>query len=501
MESKTEKRIELFLLLIIVILQVMDFLGLLSGDADFAKKILSWVGFGYIFIKASLSTMLFGNKKPKFDLIIILSYFLLTIKDLVKAASVGLEEVHLLEETYIFIVNNSAIIEKYSFYLGAIIILFLALRAALKFEIKRPSLMAVLHETGKPSKKTFIIRFLSIFTVLVAFFIIVFNMCTEWLAVALDAPLAVIGIFFYLFVIVRYHKHLSPNNIIHKIGSFGEEFYEKFIEMFHSKKGLSLGIMGLLALHLLTDVGHFIIPYITTLKSTFYFGHLGTGHDPLFYLFLEDMKSSRGIELIALITAYILNLIAMLFLLILPTFVWYRFFKKKLLHVSKTTLALVFSSLLCFLLTPAFFIKRITGSALAGVDLQTKSILSSSSFINWIIPDRITSIIIVAALAITLGIITWLLEHNKKIEKDMFIIAVIIGLSFFGFYIYYYFMSLCSYYIQTIIYLATSKEILLLLYFALFALTTIAFYIGGYIFFIYEIFKKHWFRISDKYLK
>ena len=500
MESKTEKRIELFLLLLIVILQVMDFFGLLSGDVDFGKKILSWVGFGYIFIKASLSAMLFGNKRHRFDIIIILSYFLLTAKDLVKAANTGLEEVHLLKETYIFIVNNSALIEKYSFYLGAVIILFLALYAALKFEIKRPSLMAVLHETGKPSKK-FIVKFLSIFCILTAFFIIVFNLGTEWLAVALDAPLAVIGIFFYLFVIARYHKHLSPDNIIHKIGGLGEEFYGRFIGMFHSKKGISLGIMGLLALHLLTDIGHFIIPYLTGLKNEFYFGYLGDGHEPLISLFLADMTKANGISIVALAVDYAMNISAMLFLLILPTFVWYRFFKGKLLHVSRTTLALVFSSLFCLALTPVLSIRKISSEALAGVDIVSQSILGSSSIIQVLFKDRMTSIIIVAALSIILGISIWLLEFNRKIEKDIFIIAVIIGLIFFGFYIYYYFMSLYSYYIQTIIYLATYKEFLLLLYFVLFALTTIAFYIGGYIFFIYEVFKRHWFRFSDKYLK
>ena len=356
--------------------------------------------------------------------------------------------------------------------------------------------MSIIHETGPPPKeiKKFITRFTTIFLSLVAFFVIIFNLITEWLAIALDAPLVIIGILLYLFVIIRYHKKFHPKNFIYKIGRMGEKFYEKFIEMFHYKKTLYLGIMGILALHLLTDVGNFIIPYIIGLKDVLYFGHLGPGHTPLIQLLSQDMLSTTGIETSALILVYLFNAIAMLFLLILPAFIWYRFFKKKPLHISRISLALVFPSLLSFALTPVFFIKKISLEGIAGVDILTQSILNSFSIIDPIIKDKISVIMIVAALSLLLGLITWLLEFNKKIEKDIFITAVFIGLAFFGLYIGYYFLSLYQYYINSIMFLLNSSEFLIALYFILFVMLSILFYVGGYIFFIYETFKRHFFR-------
>lgn len=495
MNPKLQQKIEISLLSMLIILHIADFLEILPGDLDFIKKIISWSALGYLFVKASLSTILIGYKKPRFDLVIILTYFLFIVKDLVSYVGVSIEEAHLFEKFYSLILTNAVLIEKYSFYLGAILLLFISLYMAFRFKIEQPSFMAVLHEQGPPSQnmKEFSVRFISLLLVLVAFFIIIFNLAIEWLAIALDAPLVVIGILVYLFIIIRYHEKFYPTHFIYKIGHIGERFYEKFMQMFHYKETLYLGVMGLLALHLLTDVGNFIFPYIIGLKDILYFGQLGPGHTPLIHLLRGDLSATGLTGDIALTLTYLFNAIAMIFLLVLPTFAWYRFFKGRPLHISRTSLSLISSSLLCFALMPAFFIKKISLKGLAGVDIKTQSILSSSSIIDLLIKSRTTAIIVVAALAVLLGVIIWLLEYNKTIEKDFFIILALIGLLFFGFYIYYYFISLYQYYINTIIFLLKSSEWLIAVYFIFFAIITILFYVGGYIFFMYEIFKKHFF--------
>ena len=345
-------------------------------------------------------------------------------------------------------------------HLGGILLIFISLYMALRFEIKEPSFMAVLHEIGPPAQNwtELFIRSLSFLLVLVTFFITIFNLATEWLAIALDAPLAVIGIFTYLFLVIRHHDKFHPTNFIYKIGHVGETFYERFMQMFHYQQTLFLGIMGLLALHLLAEVGHFIIPYIIGLKDILYFGQLGEGHIPLFYLLKADITSTQLLGDISLFLTYILNAIAMLFLLVLPAFVFYRFFTRRPLHVPRTSLALVFSSLLCFALTPAFFIKKISQAGLAGVDISTKSILNSTSIIDILIKNRTTAIIAVASLCILIGLITWFLEYSQTIEKDAFILAVLIGMAFFGFYIGFYFISLYQYYINTIVFLIKSGK-------------------------------------------
>ena len=95
----------------------------------------------------------------------------------------------------------------------------------------------------------------------------------EWLAVAIDAPLAVIGIFSYLFFIIKHHEKFHVDSFLFKMGNFGEEFYERFIDMFHSRSGIILGISGMLVLHLFTDALSFIVPYIFVFRDILYFSH------------------------------------------------------------------------------------------------------------------------------------------------------------------------------------------------------------------------------------
>ena len=103
----------------------------------------------------------------------------------------------------------------------------------------------------------------------------------EWLAIAIDAPLLVIALFIYLFFVIKHHKGFHAESMIFKLGNVGERFYEKFISLFHSKRGLFLGIAGMLVLHLLTDVGNFVIPY------TFF------SHDPLYFEQLGPANASQ----------------------------------------------------------------------------------------------------------------------------------------------------------------------------------------------------------------
>ncbi len=150
MDAKLEQIIELFFLGFLIILRLMDFTGILPGDLDYLMKVISWVAMGYLFVKVSLSSILFGHRKIRFDVAVVLTYFLFTVKDLIGNVEVEINEAFLLKDFYAFLLYHNLIIEKYSFYLGGILLLFISLYSAIKFGIKEPSFMAVLHEIGPP---------------------------------------------------------------------------------------------------------------------------------------------------------------------------------------------------------------------------------------------------------------------------------------------------------------------------------------------------------------
>ena len=116
MDLKLEHKIELVILSSLLLLEVMEFSGLLPTDLEFAKKIISLTALGYLFVKASPTLILFGHKKERFDVAIVLSYFLFITKNIISYVEVIFDESKLFANFYAFLLDYSSLIEKYSFY-------------------------------------------------------------------------------------------------------------------------------------------------------------------------------------------------------------------------------------------------------------------------------------------------------------------------------------------------------------------------------------------------
>ncbi|MCH7623827.1 MAG: hypothetical protein IIB46_07065 [Nitrospinae bacterium] len=109
------------------------------------------------------------------------------------------------------IILNKQVIEELSFVTGAIIIFFLAVFLAVICPIKKPSFLAVFHQHGKPPKSIhkLFARFLLIFFVITGFFLFVFNLFVEWIAIAIDAPLLMIIVGSYIIILLMHHKKMK----------------------------------------------------------------------------------------------------------------------------------------------------------------------------------------------------------------------------------------------------------------------------------------------------
>jgi len=478
MEEPSIRLSEIFILIFIILISFLDFFEVLPGDVDFAKKILSWLLLGYLLYRISLTQLFFGVKKKSFDLLIVLTYFLLIIKNLVGFAGASIEEANLLLPLYEFLVHNSMAIEMYCFNIGGILLILLSFIMAFMFEIKKPSLMEVIHEEGTPlGAAKMLKRFLSTFFVLTFFFIVVFNLVMEWLAIAVDASLIVAAFIFYMFTMFRSHyKKLNPTSFLYRVGDVGEEFYENFIALFHSKERIFLGISGLLVLHLLTDVANFIIPYLVGFHDVLYFSQLGANHEALYLLFLKDaVLTTTILQKVFLSLIYLFNIFAMLFLLILPAYIWHELYKREGFFVSDSKLSLFFMTIMTFILVPVFKIQQIKVESLVGVDIITKQIL----------PLNNITLITISILAA--GILFYFLGLNHYIKEKLIALGIILVDIFFGLYIYLFFMSTALYYMETINLLWVDMgKYFIAFYFAMFFIITCAFYIIGFFIFLAE---------------
>ena len=583
-------RIEEIILAIIILLNVFDFLEMLSPSVDYIKKIISWTALGYLLYKASLTKVFFGSSNKKLDLVLIVSYFLLILNKVLFYANLALHELRervfeLLTVSYLdalpegfsgevlslaasrlegleyiftkdvlvhifdtltfsnsiayvqvtepvgeqffavstvgfslsnlsafidgsllyfikLLVDNQIFIEKIGFYVGCFALIVLSLYLAFQYKIKSPSLMHVLHSDKKVRDVWHrILRFFIILIVLSAFFIFVFNLTMEWLTIAIDAPLIVIALFLYLFLLVKHHKRFDVDSFIYRIGNFGEEFYERFVSLFHTKNGLRLGICGMLVLHLLTDIGIFIIPYTVFVHDPLYFAqdvlYFGVNHVPLFNipdlfsvdkigLLFQDLALMPSFVLdFNTVFVYALNALAIVLLFGMPAFIWYHVFKRKSEDPHQPLFILFFVSLLVFLLFPLFDVGPMGSELLVGVDIQTNQLspnVLGSGLYSWLF-------LLVVPLVGLLGFVLHYLYKKLFWRKWLCYLSLFISIVFFFVYLLYFFMDSLVYYWNFMGNLFNAEMWFLLGYSVFFFVLTLFFYVGGFIFYIYEIVK------------
>tara|TARA_Y100000294_G_scaffold175696_1_gene196377 strand:+ start:1381 stop:2145 length:765 start_codon:yes stop_codon:yes gene_type:complete len=229
--------LEELILAILILLNILDFFEILPADLDYIKKVISWTALGYLLYKASLTKIFFNNHYKYVDILLILSYFMLIFKNIIIFSSGLIEEFVVFYDFQKFIVDNASLLELYFLIIGSILILLSAIYSSFFIKVKKPSLMHIIHEEGKPNNPyRYLVRVIIVYLVYMAFFVVVFNLIMEWLAIAIDAPLIMLTILFYLFIIIRHYQKYDAETLIYKIGECGEKFYEKFISLFHYKK-------------------------------------------------------------------------------------------------------------------------------------------------------------------------------------------------------------------------------------------------------------------------
>ncbi|MFP4403139.1 MAG: hypothetical protein ACOC3X_03500 [Nanoarchaeota archaeon] len=582
--KKIKKIEEEIILIIIIILNILDFAGLLNPDFDYGKKILSWTALGYLFYKANLTKLFFGFKNKKIDLLIILSFFILSFKNIIGHAistinffktksieywaniyhtntipknseiinvksnlnNVDLTGVNTLDlntsishladkltfteflspnnlilnvsnnisNTYMyiepkflvhrwfnFILENIEFFADFSLIFGSLLLCFISFYCALKFNIKSPSFLNIFNISKKPKNNFKIIftRFIIIYLCLNMFFIIVFNLVMEWLAIAIDAPLLVIVLFFYLLFWIKHHNKFNTESFIFRVGNFGNSFYNRFINLFKTKKGIIIAISGMLVLHLLTEIGIFIIPYLTGLINPLYFNQLQGSHTPIFSFFDLFNSSKESLFIIDFLTVntlidkllisyiYLTNVIFILSILIIPALIWYSLFKDKEIKINCFFPAIFFASFASFILAPIFFITRISKEGLIGVSIQTQPLTHGAIF----------NFMSIFLISISIGFLFFYVIFSENLLKKSIYLIYFIALIFFSWYMVLFFLDLFIYYtnflklnyLQLFTIFNLSKLFLFLIMLLFFTLSII-FYFLGYFSMIYLFIKK-----------
>jgi hypothetical protein len=276
---------------------------------------------------------------------------------------------------------------------------------------------------------------------------------------------------------------MDEEEILFKITDAAEEFIESFISLFHNKKTIFFGISALLVLHPMVDAYVFIIPYAFSTDS--FYGELGENHEPLKAHFISEKDSLAYSDQLILYFSYFFNVLAMLMLMFLPAIFWYIIHQGRnestRSNIPGYLLAFLYFCISFFILIPAFKIESSDLTYVLGADIQTRNIMN---------PNLATYFYISCTVFIFILILTFL----DKVKMTLTYLFSMLGLGFFGVYLYSYFTSIISFYVDFVIGLWSYDfiSIYLMSYYILFMILLSIFYVGGYIGFAIEMFSKEW---------
>ncbi len=453
----------------------MDFFRIIPPALELVEKTIAIFAISYLFYHASLSKILLGHKRKVFDFWIVTSFLFLSIKSFIGFLIAASEEQSIISWFFELVVSNAHLIEKAGFHIG-VFLLFIISMVMTGEKVRRPSFLYIIHEEKRPNsipKK--IIHLLIIYLALIAFYTLVFTFSIEWLGTTVDAPVLVLVLLFFLTLISKHRARINHKLLV-SINEASEHFYEQIILMFQKKSRILIAIVGILVLHIVVEVGHFIIPYTTGLAVPWYFPMLGPGHEPLAARMLADFAlATSKIQQFFIMLVYIINVLAALMLFLTPAYIWYYLYKDKKIYPGHLTW-LFFGALTVFMIAPVFKMKPLASVLLLGTDIMTQQI----PFVENVFYAVFAGLIISAIFFVLYKL------YPKRTSKVAFFAALL----YFAFYLMHFFIDLWNYYTRSTILLFENLQIVLGMHFFIFFILTILFYIGSYTILIYEVLAK-----------
>ena len=456
-------------IVILIFLNIFDFLELLPEELDFIKKTISWVLMTYLLYHFGFTKILIGYKNKSVDTALLLSYILFIVQNflfLVEESNIGFLKFP--EE----LVGSIVIL---LFRLGIFFIFGISLFITFFVKVNDNSMLGVLGDEKHNKLIKFCITFLAIS--FIAYF--VFMMAFEWFTIVIDAPLIMVALIYYIFMAKRYH---GVDTILHKISDFGEKLLEKFITFFHYKETFALGITSILVLHFFTDLIVFIVPSFISLKDSLYHSAIDGNAVTIFEMFLKNIHRKDFFTIINLVVVYLANIVFVSVLFVSPVMILKKLYEKKMIIFKFLDNLIIIPAFIIYFLFPVYKFESIKygdhlGTSLSGVNIfmdQVKGYISLDY-----------------ALLLSAVLVLIILTIFRKGFFDFTTISLGLIVAFMFKYSLIYFSSMAEYFTKEI-----QKTLHFELYFIsgmflVFLLLVVMFYIPTITLFAYEIFKAH----------
>jgi hypothetical protein len=446
-----------------ILINILDFFGLLQGDIDFFKKILSWALIWMLFYKANFSNIFFGIHSKKINLIYITVFSLFTIPKLLKYYfSLGFTYnfFSIITNPLNYILSHTTALQL--LFLPLLILIITNITILENITIKG----GLLNDLNL--KQTFFYKtklHISLFFITLFFSLIIVPFFLEWFALSVDAVILVAGLVYYTYHFLSHHfysKHQRKSKLLSTISNTGNNFFIFLVNSFSKKNTFFIGISFLLTLHLLVDTAIYLIPnllgnfsqlYGNQISTTSLFNILSFKNSIFFQEFnlIQEYLPSLTSQMLYVFFALVIYLGYFSYFFILMVFPFYFIYthiknKKIILPkiISFTIIIFTFLSIIIILFLPdtqiPFQITKISGE-IQGVDIKSQMFLKQNEDKSIILKDNILNYysIIIIFIVTTLGFLLFRYEKYEIYFKEL---TYIIGLLFFLFYITNYYISI-----------------------------------------------------------
>lgn len=374
-------RLDQAFLIAVFVLEIFDFLNRLSPEWEVVDWAVSWLLFGYLLYQTSLSAIFFGVASRWANLLMLAGYFLLSGYKIVAFLGVvapGLDPSSGLYPLVQYAARHGNAVDAALFAAGMALLIGAAVAAALRLRFGDPSVAAVLRLPAEPGSRAFGGRAAGSFLIIFGFFITVFNLMAEWLIIALDQAILMLCLLAYVLLLSRDLKLLrhevAGTHWIHRVEGIAEDFYSEFLKHFVYRETLLLGLGGMLVLHLLTDLGIFLQPFVFGAQSVSYIPVLA--HSATVWSLWAGQTAGLSWAAAALLgTAYLLNIGGMVALLVAPAYLWYLLYRHKQLHVARPFLVAFIAAVPAVFVAPIFSVESLMHApGFVGVGITTHGV-------------------------------------------------------------------------------------------------------------------------------
>jgi hypothetical protein len=394
----------------------------------------------------------------------------------IDAQATGLNGVML--QFYNTVLEQATAIQTIGLVAGILLLAVASVMLAKNHKISRRSMLSVIGEDGARSMR----HALPAFFILLSFFVVVFNLLFEWMTITNDAPLLIAVLAVLIGSLVIKHRSIHPDTLLDGAFEWIERAYTNVITLLTARTTVLLGITGFLVLHLVTDIGNFVLPMMLGWYRTLYTTDVVT-HMNLLQMFLATRTGILSQDLL-LGFAYLLSAAGLIALLALPGVIWYTLYRLRTTgdhqHLPDWPgwlTGIVLGAIVFSFLVPAFRVVALHDATAVGVDLVSSPITDLA---------RVFAGLLIA-LAILIGCIV--VGMHAYLRKIAMLGPFLAAAAFFGTYIYVYFTSSFVYYSSTLVALLKSQSYLLILPLFLLFMCTIIFYVTGFLSFLYEIWR------------